>query len=263
MFCLSSSWSWVKSDDRLNFVFFLVDDLGYMDVGFNNPGTFYETPNLDQLARSGMVFTDFYAAAPVCSPTRASILTGKYPATLNSTNYFTGKRSEQFVPPSYVNELPESETTLAEALKSNNYQTFFAGRWHLGNNGPAPLDHGSDENHGGGRNGSPRNYFAPYKNIFNLEPGPDGEHLTARLAEESIGFIDRLSGDDPFLLYLSFYSVHTPLQAPEELIQKYEAKAKLLPAGDDFKIGGERQVWPNTKDRRRVRIRQSNPTYAA
>lgn len=250
-----------------NFVFFLADDLGYMDVGFNNPATFYETPNLDRLASEGMIFTDFYAACQVCSPTRSSILTGKTPARTGNTNYFTGLRAGKFEPAPMVNELPQDETTLAEALKEHGYRTFFAGKWHLGGGGSLPTDHGFDINKGGGENGHPRSYFSPYINVENLPPGPEGEHLTGRLAAESVKFLRSASKrDDPFLLYLSFYTPHTPLQAPPNLVKKYEQKAKRLKLTDEeksFDPGRERQVFPGTEEPRRVRIRQDHATYAA
>ncbi|MEM9283262.1 MAG: sulfatase-like hydrolase/transferase, partial [Verrucomicrobiota bacterium] len=214
--CLISLISFnAPSQEPLNFIFFLADDLGYMDVGFNNPDSFYETPHLDALAASGMVFTDFYAASQVCSPTRASILNGKYPARTNTTNFFSGRRPGKFSPAEFETVMSLDEVTLAEALQENGYETFFAGKWHLGGEGHSPTDQGFKENRGGGSNGLPRSYFSPYKNVQSLEPGPDGEFLTQRLARESASFLSQVSlTNDPFFLYLSFYSVHTPLQAP-------------------------------------------------
>jgi len=257
----------VAADEKLNFVFFLADDLGYMDVGFNNPKTFYETPNLDQLAIDGMVFTDFYAASQVCSPTRASILNGKYPARTDTTNFFSGKRNGKFGAANFENQMALEEVTLAEALKEHGYQTFFTGKWHLGDEGHSPTDQGFDVNKGGGSNGMPRSYFAPYKNVENLSAGPEGEFLTSRLAEESEIFLNEAAkSEDPFLLYLSFYSVHTPLQAPADLIEKYKKKAERLGVADDkgsFDLERERQVWPDLKEPRKVRVRQDHATYAA
>lgn len=253
--------------EKLNFIFFLADDLGYHDVGFNNPDTFYETPNLDALAASGMVFTDFYAASQVCSPTRASIMTGKYPARLDTTNYFSGRRNETFQAAEFQTVMPSEEVTIAEALKEHGYQTFFAGKWHLGGQGHLPTDQGFDINKGGGDNGHPRSFFSPYRNVENLGDGPEGEFLTDRLASESIDFLEGVAkGDAPFLLYHSFYQVHTPLQAPETLVAKYEAKAKKLGIDDEagsFDSEKERQVWANTEEQRKVRIRQDHATYAA
>lgn len=256
-----------SAQDKMNFVFLLADDLGYNDVGFNNRDSFYETPNLDGLAASGMVFTDFYAASQVCSPTRASIFTGKYPARTNTTNFFSGRRNGTFGAADFETVMALEEVTLAEALKENGYQTFFAGKWHLGGDGYLPTDQGFDINKGGGANGLPRSYFSPYKNVENLPAGPEGEFLTDRLSRESVAFLNRASKtEDPFLLYLSFYSVHTPLQAPKNLIQKYEAKAKKLNIADEegsFDIGRERQVWKDTNAERKVRIRQDHAVYAA
>lgn len=257
----------VHAAEKPNFIFFLADDLGYMDVGFNNPGTFYETPNLDVLAASGMVFTDFYAACQVCSPTRASIMTGKYPARTGTTNFFSGRRDGKFQPADFNTEMSTDEVTLAEALKEQGYRTFFAGKWHLGGKGALPTDQGFDINKGGGSNGLPRSYFSPYKNVENLSPGPEGEFLTSRLASEAVSFLEKNAGKpDPFLLYLSFYSVHTPLQAPKNLVDKYKAKAKKLGRvnqKDSFDEGRERQIWPGSKEKRKVRIRQDHPVYAA
>jgi arylsulfatase A-like enzyme len=115
-----------------NVVFFLVDDLGYMDVGINNPDTFYETPNIDRLGASGTNFTNGYAANPVCSPTRFSIMTGRYPSRADATNFFSGKRSGKYRPAELNNRMPLSEVTLAEAFKQHGYATMFAGKWHLG-----------------------------------------------------------------------------------------------------------------------------------
>lgn len=267
LLALLASVSPAAAQEKLNVLFILADDLGFRDVGFDHPETFYETPNLDRLATSGMVFTDFYAASPVCSPTRASILTGKYPARLGTTNYFTGQRSGKFEAADFESELPAAEVTLAEAFKEGGYRTAHIGKWHLGGAGASPTDQGFDLNRGGGENGQPRSYFYPYKNIENLAPGPEGEYLTSRLAEESVRFIeDSAKSGSPFFLHLSFYAVHTPMQAPQELVDKYTRKAAELGLDSEeggFDPGRERQVWPDTKDPRTVRIRQDLPVYAA
>ncbi len=263
IFC--SGWS--QAEGKKNFLFILADDLGYMDVGFNNSKTFYETPNLNRLAASGMVFSDFYAACQVCSPTRASILTGKTPARTVTTNYFSGVREGKFLPALYETELSTQEITIAEALKEKGYKTFFGGKWHLGEKGNWPTDQGFDINRGGGGNGAPKSYFSPYKNVENLAPGPDGEFLTDRLASEATAFLETCAQQkDSFFLNLSFYSVHTPLQAPEDLIEKYKAKAVKMgriDAKDSFAVGKERQIWPQAKEELKVRIRQDHPVYAA
>ncbi|NNE90655.1 MAG: sulfatase, partial [Verrucomicrobiales bacterium] len=191
----------------------------------------------------------------------------KYPARTDTTNYFSGRRSETFDAAQFETQMALDEVTLAEALKEGGYRTFFAGKWHLGPQGHWPTDQGFDINKGGAENGLPRSYFSPYKNVKNLPPGPEGEFLTARLASEAVKFLeDSAKQPDPFLLYLSFYSVHTPLQAPKRLIDKYQAKAKRLGIDGDegsFDPGRERQVWPDAKGDRNVRIRQDHAVYAA
>ncbi len=244
---------------RPNFVFFLVDDLGWMDVGCNG-STFYETPNIDRLAASGMRFTDAYASCPVCSPTRASIMTGKYPARLGITDWIPGSRpkNRKFLGPEIHNELPLGEVTIAETLKVSGYKTFFAGKWHLGGEGFFPEQQGFDVNKGGHHKGSPPGgYYTPYKNP-KLTDGPEGEYLTDRLADESIRFLDSRAGDaskNPFLLYLAFYTVHTPIQACKKHIAKFEAKAKALPPLD-----GPDQL-PERKGM--TKQRQDDPAFAS
>ena len=209
----------------LNVVLIIADDLGWMDVSPNNPDTFYETPNLQRLADSGMRFTDAYAACPVCSPTRGSIMTGKYPARTDTTEYFCGKRQALLKPAAYECRIPLEEHTMAEALGSHGYATFFAGKWHLGPEGFYPEDQGFDINRGGFQKGGPyggRKYFSPYGNP-RLDDGPPGEHLPERLARETVDFM-RTHQEEPFFAVLSFYSVHTPLMAPKPLVEKYTAK---------------------------------------
>ena len=247
-----------------NVVFVLVDDLGYMDIGANNPRTFYETPNIDGLADTGLRFTNGYAANPVCSPTRYSIMTGRYPSRVDATNFFAGARAGRFLPAVLNDRMPLDEWTLAEAFKASGYSTFFAGKWHLGPTEEYWPEHqGFDVNVGGHRAGGPfkgGKYFSPYANP-RLSDGPKGEHLTARLAEETVQFIDGHQ-DQPFFAFLSFYSVHTPLMAPRELVAKYQQKAKLSGLENAEVFGDEEQVWPNAK-KRRVRERQTHAVYAA
>jgi arylsulfatase A-like enzyme len=220
-----------------NVVFFLVDDLGWADIGANNPNTFYETPNIDRFAASGQRFTAAYAACGVCSPTRASILAGQYPARMKTTDYFGARmgdawdRPTKLRPAEYLERLPLEHTTLAEALKQHGYATFFAGKWHLGHEPYWPEHQGFDVNQGGVERGGPyggKKYFSPYGNP-RLEDGPDGEHLPDRLATETVNFITQHK-DKPFLAYLSFYSVHTPLIGRPDLVEKYEKKRQALDA---------------------------------
>jgi len=245
-----------------NVVFILVDYLGWRDLGCFG-STFYETPNVDRLAETGMKFTEAYAACPVCSPTRASILTGKYPQRVGITDYISPNGSNQpehwtrktrLLPAPYADRLPLAEITLAEALKTAGYATFFAGKWHLGPVGFYPEDQGFDVNKGGCEWGAPSaggRYFSPYGNP-RLADGPAGEHLPARLAAETATFM-AAHRDQPFLAYLSFYSVHTPLMARDDLRRKYEAKAKSLA------IAGPR--WGQERERK-VRLVQDHAVYA-
>jgi len=225
---------------RLNFVFILIDDLGWTDTGCYG-SSFYETPHIDSLAMAGMRFTNAYASCPVCSPTRASILTGKYPARLNLTQWIGGPGN-----PEYLKQLPLEEFTLAEALKAGGYRTFFAGKWHLGKAPYWPEHQGFDINKGGYEAGGPwaGGYFSPY-HFPNLEDGPEGEYLTKRLTDESLKFLEE-NYQVPFLLYLSHYSVHTPLQIMPELEAKYKLKAKNLPPTDRPKFIAE---GPNNEAR--------------
>jgi len=247
---------------RPNFVFFLVDDLGYMDIGANNPNTFYETPNVDRLAAEGVRFTNGYAANPVCSPTRYSIMTGKYPSRVDATNWFSGVRAGRFLPAPLNDKMALAEITLGEALQAAGYKTAFVGKWHLGPTEEFwPENQGFLINVGGHSRGSPPGgYFAPFKNP-RLEDGPPGEHLTARLTDESLKIIEQFR-DEPFLLYLAFYTVHTPLQAPQDLVKKYEAKAAKLASAGQPEFADEEQVWPVDQPRR-VRVLQNHATYAS
>ena len=241
--------------DRPNVVFILADDLGWADLGCYG-STFYETPNLDGLARQGMRFTDAYAACNVCSPTRASILTGKYPARLHLTDWLNGRpdRPDQKLNrPKFQMFLPLEEFTLAEALKEAGYQTAFFGKWHLGESTNYWPEHqGFDLNIGGCGRGHPPSYFNPY-GIPNLPDGPKGEYLNERLTDEALKFMERAKGK-PFLLYFSHYAVHTPLQAKPAAIEKYKAKAaKTAKSGPEFLPDHGRQV-------RQV---QNHPVYGA
>jgi len=242
-------------EKRPSFVFFLVDDLGWKDLGCYG-STFYETPNLDELAASAMRFTDAYTSCPVCSPTRASIMTGKYPARLDITDWIPGGRPQnrKLLGPPIHNELALEEVTIAEALREAGYTTFFAGKWHLGGEGFWPDEQGFGINKGGHHRGSPPGgYYTPYKNPA-LSDGPEGEYLTDRLADESIRFLDE-HGDKPFLLYLSFYTVHTPIQACKRHIAKFQQKAAALP-----KMEGPVQI---PEGEGFTKLRQDNPAYAS
>ena len=213
---------------RLNFVFFLIDDMGWADAGCYG-STYHDTPHVDRLARQGMRFTDGYAACPVCSPTRASIMTGKYPARLHLTDWITGHRRPhaKLAVPDWTMCLKLEEFTLAEAFKAAGYATGFAGKWHLGHSKQKPEEYypehqGFDVNIGGYHRGAPPSYFSPYK-IPTMSDGPPGEYLTDRHTDDALRFLQDNRGR-PFLLYLSHYAVHTPLQAKKDMVRKYEQK---------------------------------------
>jgi arylsulfatase A-like enzyme len=246
--------------DRPNVVFFLADDLGQRDLG-SYGSTFYETPNLDRVAREGARFTDAYAACPVCSPTRASIMTGQWPQRTGITDYIGAptrpeqwKRNTKSLPAPYTDRLALDAPTLAKAMKGAGYATFFAGKWHLGPEGHWPENQGFDINMGGIDKGGPyggKRYFSPYGNP-RLTDGPDGEHLPARLATETAKFIEA-NKDRPFFAYYSFYDVHTPLMAREDLRKKYEEKRARL---------GLAEKW-GREEPRDVRLVQEHAVYAA
>ena len=244
-----------------NIVVFLVDDLGQMDIGANNPNCFYETPNIDALASSALRFTDGYAANPVCSPTRYSLMTGKYPSRVDATNFFSGKRGSKFRPAPLNDNMPLEEVTIAQLLKDQGYATFFAGKWHLGKTEEYyPQNRGFDINIGGYHKGGPytgKKYFAPFKNPQMAVESPAGDHLPDRLARDTAKFISD-NKDKPFFAYLSFYSVHTPLIGRPDLVKKYKAKAASI-TGEEF--APEEQIF--AKGERKVRILQNHPVYGA
>ena len=226
-----------KKTTTPNVVLIVVDDLGWKDLGCYG-STFYETPNIDELAAGGMRFTNAYSSCPVCSPTRAALLTGKSPARLNFTGHITAigrhrhPEHSRIIPPDDRMYVPLEEVMISEALKPAGYATISIGKWHVGNEEKYyPTHQGFDINVAGYMHGSPPGYFYPYKDpdkdwnpeIPTLEGGEEGEYLTDRLTDEAINFVDE-NKSGPFFLYLPYYAVHTPLQAPQDLIQKYEKK---------------------------------------
>jgi arylsulfatase A-like enzyme len=255
---------------RPNIIFVLIDDMGWKDlVCYGSP--FYETPNIDRLAKEGMRFTDAYAACPVCSPTRASILTGKYPATVGITDWIDAHghihpARGKVIDVPYLKNLPTSEHSLASALRDGGYQTWHVGKWHLGGEGHLPQDHGFEKNVGGAHQGSPGKggYFSPWT-IPPLENAdvPDGTYLTDYLTDQ---ILDLLANKDerPFFLNLCYYQVHTPLQAKEEKIEKYKAKATAMGLDEvETFVDGEHYPCEHKKDQRvRRRLVQSDPVYA-
>ncbi|WP_084122230.1 sulfatase [Aquiflexum balticum] len=248
-----------KGDGRPNILFILVDDLGYHDLGYTG-SIFYETPNIDRLASEGMTFTNAYAASPICSPSRAAIMTGKYPARLNLTDYIPGNRhygphsDQKLASHPFKLFLDPNETTIAEALRSAGYSTFFAGKWHLGENEKDhPENHGFEINVGGNHTGHPEGgYFSPYNNP-QLTDGPEGEYLTDRLTDETIKYMVQKRAQ-PFFAFLSFYTVHLPLQGKAEKIEKYQKKLNQI------RLDGE---GFSQQDQTYIKYHQDNPQYAA
>ncbi len=256
---------------RPNILFVLIDDMGWMDLGCQGNDNLH-TPNIDALAKDGIRFTDAYAPAPVCSPTRASIMTGQSPARLQITNHlphqdrFTPK-SSRLLPAKMINHLPLKYITLAEKLKEDaGYATAFIGKWHLytgKNEKYNPLNQGFDVNIGGCSYGGPPTFFDPYRIDF-LPNRKKGEYLPDRLADETIAFItEQQSKKKPFFVALWNYTVHWPMEAPADLLEKYKnlpvrgyrdyryaamieamdnAVGKVLNSLDDLKIADETLV---------------------
>ena len=201
-----------KPIDKPNLLFIIVDDLGWTDVSYNG-SDYYETHNIDALSLNSMLFYNAYSASPVCSPTRASIMTGKHHARINITDWIPGldPRNKPILGPLDRNELPLEEVTIAEVLKKNGYKTFYSGKWHLGSIGYYPEDQGFDINKGGFEKGSPMGgYYSPYKNP-KLSDGPEDEYLTDRLTQETIDFIDSSDHSKPFAAFLNFPLLDTKL----------------------------------------------------
>ena len=249
--------------DRPNIVFILLDDLGWVDVGCYGSG-FYETPNLDKLARQGMRFTDAYAACPVCSPTRASIMSGQYPARVGITNYIAGAATGKLLSVPYLHHLPLSQVSLASALREGGYATWHVGKWHLGTEPYWPQHHGFDVNVGGWEAGMPRSYWSPYSNPM-LPDGPPGEYLPDRLGDEAARLIRARDRSRPFFLNYWDYLVHIPIQGKPALVEKYRAKAAALGLDrrDPFAEGEPYPVDHKRDQRVLRRLFQSDPGYAA
>lgn len=264
-----------QNKQKPNVIVILADDLGWADLS-SYGSTFYETPNLDQLASNGIRFTQAYATCPVCSPTRASMMTGKYAVKTGVTDWIKGRQEdgkampyEKLIAQPTAYQLALEEKTIAEYALENNYKTFFAGKWHLGEEEKYwPQYQGFQTNIGGWSKGSPTGrindttggFFTPYKNPT-LSDGPTGEYLTDRLTNECLSFIER-NQQTPFFLMYSLYAVHNPLQAPATLIKKYEAKQKQLgiQAKDRFT---KDEDWMKYENGWRRRLVQDNPVYAA
>jgi arylsulfatase A-like enzyme len=234
---------------RRNVVLILADDLGFMDVGCNNARTFYETPNLDRLAARGMRFTAGYAACPVCSPTRASILTGKVPPRTGVTDFIGGRRAGRLQPAPYQHQLALDEVTLAEVFRDAGYRTFFAGKWHLGDGAFSPNAQGfGPDLAGGGQFYYPADAAASRRS-------PEDPKATDAIADAAVRFI-RANRGRPFFAYLPFLAVHIPVGARPDLIAKYQRKKQALPPRPPSASWG-------AEGPQKVRLVQDDAAYAA
>ena len=247
-----------------NIVFILVDDLGWKDLGVQGSG-YYLTPEIDELAKDGVRFTNAYAANPVCSPTRASILTGMDPAhhKVNISNWigaqeYEDRSDDEMLQPEIADHLALERITMAESLKSNGYSTYFIGKWHLGHTEEYwPENQGFDKNIAGWSKGNPGSFFSPYNNP-RLEDGPEGEYLPFRLGREANSLLEehkKERSNKPFFMYFSMYNVHTPIEAPENIVDVFRNRREKLGLSQDGIFELDKGV--------KHRTNQSDATYAA
>ncbi|MEL7187707.1 MAG: sulfatase-like hydrolase/transferase, partial [Pseudomonadota bacterium] len=225
-----------------NVILFFVDDMGWSDIGVNG-SSFYETPNIDALAANGVRFTDAYAASHVCSPTRASLMTGKYPARLQLTEWLPGRNSQDsdaVITAPKADALALDETTIAEAFKANGYRTAIIGKWHLGEGDYGPMNQGFDFQVPRGARCCPKGGYLPPYVMEGLDiEGREEEYLTDRLTEFAVNFIGE-SPEQPYFLYMSHFAVHDPIQGRADLVEKYKQKlaAQPSPEGPAFILEG-------------------------
>ncbi len=253
-----------------NVIFILLDDYGWRDTGCYG-SEFYETPNLDRLRENGMLFTDAYASCPVCSPTRASVLSGKYPANVGVTDWINWRGNchpckGRLVDAPYIDHLPLTETSLASALKEGGYTTWHVGKWHLGGAPFYPEKHGFDVNVGGCEWGCPINgYFSPWQIPTMPDPETEGVYLTDYLTDRAIELVRGHDGKTPFFMNVDHYAVHTPIQAKPEDIAYFEEKAKRLGLDQrqTFEEGDFHPIVNKKHIRIKRRLLQSDATYAA
>ena len=227
----------VGAQQRPNFLFILVDDMGWVDLeGYGSD--LHRTPRIDALAEQGMRFTNAYSASPVCSPTRASIMTGKHPAKLHMTIWREAAKrpplNRPLVPPVTKDSLPHDEVTIAEVLKDAGYVTAHVGKWHLGTAEYYPQTQGFDYNVGGTLWGAPQTFFYPYSGsqtfsglryVPHLGRGQEGEYLTDRLTSEAIQILRNERGK-PFFMHLAFHTVHTPIEGKTAIVDRYSKEIR-------------------------------------
>jgi arylsulfatase A-like enzyme len=232
--------SHAQETNRPNIVVILADDLGAVDLGCYG-ADLHETPRLDGLAKESVLFRQANASAPVCSPTRAALMTGKHPARVGITIWSEGSQrgpqNRRMLQGESRHDLPHEETTLAERLHDAGYVTGLVGKWHLGGADYGPQTQGFDVNIGGTRWGAPHSFFWPFKGsgrfaqeyryVPGLPLGKPGDYLTDKLTDAAIGFIDS-AGQRPFFLYLAHHAPHTPIEAPQKLVEHFQGK--LQPA---------------------------------
>lgn len=279
LFALSPSFAAAgtsqKAAQKPNVIVILLDDFGYTDLACYG-SRYYETPNIDRLASQGIRFTNAYAACPVSSPTRAALMTGKYPVSTGITDWIPGRQASRNGSPEdrllalpFRLQLEREEITIAEVLKRNGYATMISGKWHLGAGEEFwPENQGFDVNSGGHAAGQPNRsktsngYFSPYGNP-RLDDGPEGEYLTDRQTDEALEFIESASGK-PFFVFLSYYAVHNPMQAKEEHIRKFTMKADSMGISDTETFTRNREwIKESMSDNYKERIVHGNPVYAA
>lgn len=264
-----------QKQNKPNIIIILADDLGWADLSCYG-SSFYETPRLDELAQKGTKFTQNYTSSPVCSPTRASLLTGKNPIKTGITDWIKGRQAngkaqpyEKLIAQPTAYQLALEEKTIAEIALENGYKTMLSGKWHLGEEEKYwPENHGFQTNIGGWSVGSPKGrindttggFFTPYQNP-KLTDGPRGEYLTDRLTSECINFIEN-NKEKPFFLLYSLYAVHNPLQAPTHLVNKYKAKQQQLNISPNNRFIKD-EAWMKNEANWKRRLIQDHATYAA
>lgn len=264
-----------QQQPKPSIIIILADDLGWADLQCYG-STFYETPHLDKLASQGLRFTRAYATAPVCSPTRASMMTGKYPVKTGVTDWIAGRQAnnktwpyEKLLARPTAYQLALEEETIAEVAVKSGYKTFYAGKWHIGEHEKYwPESQGWEINKGGWgpghpygfKNDSTGGHFTPYSNP-RLTDGPPGEYITDRLTQECIQFMET-NAATPFLMMYSLYTPHIPLQAPKALIKKYEAKQKQLGLSNEQRFRKD-EPWMKFETGWKQRLVQDHPVYAA
>lgn len=213
----------MAQNKRPNILIILVDDMGWRDVGFMG-SKFYETPVMDNLAEQGMVFTNAYAGASNCAPSRACLMSGQWTTRhgiYTVGNSDRGKSTDRkLIPTKNIQTLDRRFKTLAQSLKESGYTTCAAGKWHLSED---PLPYGFDVNIGGSHAGGPGSYYPPYKNIS--LSGPNDKYLTDLIMDKTVDFVNKVADDKPFFLYYATYAVHSPIQKVDSLMYKFNDKA--------------------------------------